>query len=47
MVMMMVVMMMMTKYGGNFKFKSTYLGDFFTDFKKFDSYELEIVPSRP
>ena len=28
------------------KFKSTYLGEFSTDFKIFDSFEQEIMPSR-
>ena len=31
---------------GNSKFKSTYLGDFFTDFKNVDIFEQEIMPSR-
>ena len=31
---------------GNSKFKSTYLGEFLTDFKNFDIFEQEIMPSR-
>ena len=31
---------------GNSNFKSTYLGEFFMDFKKFYIFEEEIIPSR-
>ena len=31
---------------GNSKLKSTYLGDFFMDFKNFDIFEQEIISSR-
>ena len=46
MMMMMKMMMMIPNYGKFARFKSTYLGEFLMNFKNFNIFEQEIMPSR-